>query len=120
MAKILVLDDVEDVTRLLRRILENRGHETFCFTEEEEAIAFAGSHAIDLAIVDIKLKKMSGIDVLKELKKVRPEIHVMLLTGYPTLGTAREAVRLGADEYCVKPFGNHELEQKVATILNLP
>jgi len=120
MAKIMVLDDVEDVTRLLRRILEDRGHEIFCFTEEEEAIAFVGSNSVDLAILDIKLKKMSGIEVLKELKKVRPRIHVMLLTGYPTLGTAREAVRLGADEYCVKPFGTNELEQKVAAVLNLP
>ena len=118
MARIMVLDDLEDVTVLLRRILADRGDEIFCFTEEEEAIAFVASTAVDLAIVDIKLKKMSGIEVLKELKAIRPQIRVMLLTGYPTLGTAREAVRLGADEYCVKPFGRDELEQKVATILD--
>lgn len=119
MARILVLDDVEDVTLLVRRILEMQGHEVICFTEEEQAIAFAGSHPIDLAILDIKLKKMSGIEVLKELKGIRPQIGVMLLTGYPSLGTAREAVRLGADEYCVKPFATDELERKVAAILDL-
>lgn len=117
MAKILVLDDVQDIAVLIQRILQKKGHEVFGFTEEEEAIAFAGSNSIDLAILDIKLKKMSGIEVLGELKKLNPEIHVMMLTGYPTLGTAREAVKLGADEYCVKPLAKDELEQKVASIL---
>ncbi|MFN2344070.1 MAG: response regulator, partial [Desulfonatronovibrio sp.] len=84
MAEILVLDDVLDAVVLIRKILTKKGHTVHTFTEEEEAIGFAGGNHIDLAILDIKLKKMSGIQVLEQLKKVSPEMKVIMLTGYPT------------------------------------
>ena len=117
MAEILVLDDVLDAVILIRKILTKQGHTVHTFTEEEEAIGFAGSNPIDLAILDIKLKKMSGIQVLEQLKKVSPEMKVIMLTGYPTIETAREAIELGAGEYCVKPIDKTELEEKVAEVL---
>ena len=60
---------------------------------------------------------MSGIQVLDELKKVKPELKAIMLTGYPTIETAREALELGAGEYCVKPIDKQELEEKVAEVL---
>jgi len=117
MAEILVLDDVLDAVTLVKKILSKQGHTVHTFTEEEQAIGYAGENAIDLAILDIKLKKMSGIQVLKQLKKLQPELKVIMLTGYPTIETAREAIELGAGEYCVKPIDKKELEEKVAEIL---
>lgn len=117
MAEILVLDDVQDAVILIRKILERKGHSVHAFTEEEEAISFAGSNHVDLAILDIKLKKMSGIQVLEQLKKIAPAMKAIMLTGYPTIETAREALELGAGEYCVKPIDKQELEEKVAQIL---
>ncbi|MBG0774822.1 MAG: response regulator [Desulfovibrionaceae bacterium] len=117
MAHIIVLDDVVDAGVLIKRIMERKGHEVSVFTEEEEAIRFASRNAVDLAILDIKLKRMTGVQVLEELKKVRPEIKAIMLTGYPTLETARESLRLGASEYCVKPIDKDELEEKVAEVL---
>ncbi|WP_419784863.1 response regulator [Pseudodesulfovibrio sp.] len=117
MARIIVLDDISDAGMLVRRILERKGHEVNAFTEEEDALAFARKHTVDLAILDIKLKKMTGVEVLEELKKEQPEIKAIMLTGYPTLETAREALRLGAQEYCVKPINKDELETKVAEVL---
>ena len=117
MAEILVLDDVLDAVILIKKILTRQGHTVVTFTEEEEAIEHAAKHKIDLAILDIKLKKMSGIQVLEELKKTTPEMKVIMLTGYPTIETAREAIELGAGEYCVKPIDKIELEEKVAAIL---
>lgn len=117
MAEILVLDDVLDAVILIRKILERQGHSVHPFTEEEEAIAFAGTNHVDLAILDIKLKKMSGIQVLEQLKKIVPPMKAIMLTGYPTIETAREALELGAGEYCVKPIDKKELEEKVAQIL---
>lgn len=117
MAEILVLDDVLDAVVLIRKILTKKGHTVHTFTEEEEAIGFAGSNHIDLAILDIKLKKMSGIQVLEQMKKASPEMKVIMLTGYPTIETAREAIELGAGEYCVKPIDKTELEEKVAEVL---
>ena len=117
MATILVLDDEPDAVVLIQRILKRGGHEVAVFTEEEQAIAFARSCPVELAILDIKLKKMSGVDVLEELKKINPAMHAMMLTGFPTVETAKKAVSLGADHYCVKPIEIDELERKVASIL---
>ena len=117
MAKILVLDDVLDAGNLVKRILEKKGHEVFVFTEEEDALNHARSSDVDLAILDIKLKKMSGVEVLEELKKIAPTMRAVMLTGYPTIETARESLKLGATEYCVKPIDKDELEEKVAAVL---
>lgn len=117
MAEILVLDDVLDAVILVKKILSKQGHTVHSFTEEEEAISYAGKNQVDLAILDIKLKKMSGIQVLEQLKKRSPEMKVIMLTGYPTIETAREAIELGAGEYCVKPIDKTELEEKVAEVL---
>ena len=120
MANILVLDDVLDAGLLIKRVLERQGHQIFTFTEEEDAINYIKSNKMDLAILDIKLKKMSGIEVLTELKKIAPTIRAIMLTGYPTIETAQESLELGADEYCVKPIDKDELEEKVASVLKRP
>ena len=118
MAKIVVLDDVKDAAILIKKILEKKGHEVFPFTEEEEAIDFVRNNKVDLAILDIKLKKMTGVVVLEEMKKIDPDIKAMMLTGYPTIDTARQTLALGAQEYCVKPIDKKELESKVDSLLN--
>ncbi len=118
MAKIVVLDDVKDAAILIKKILEKKGHEVFPFTEEEEAIDFVKNNKVDLAILDIKLKKMTGVEVLEEMKKIDPDIKAMMLTGYPTIDTARQTLALGAQEYCVKPIDKKELESKVDSLLN--
>lgn len=117
MARILVLDDVEDQGILVRRILERKGHQVDVFSEEEEALAHARAHGVDLAILDIKLKRLSGVEVLEELKALDPTLKAIMLTGYPTMETAENAARLGADGYCVKPIDMGELEAKVAEVL---
>jgi DNA-binding NtrC family response regulator len=117
MAVILTLDDVLDASVLVGKILRKRGYTVHTFTEEDEAIAFARENPVDLAILDIKLKKMSGVEVLALLKEDNPAMGAIMLTGYPTVETAREAISLGADEYCVKPIDRGELEEKVEKVL---
>ena len=118
MAEILILDDVLDAGVLVGKILSKCGHTTHSFTEEEDAVNHTKTHPVDLAILDIKLKKMSGIEVLTILKQINPDMRAIMLTGYPTVETAREALSRGADEYCVKPIDRDELESKVAIVLN--
>jgi DNA-binding NtrC family response regulator len=117
MAVIVTLDDVYDATVLVGKILKKKGHTVHTFTEEDEAITFVRLNPVDLAILDIKLKKMSGIEVLAIMKEDRPALRAIMLTGYPTVETAREAISLGADEYCVKPIDRSELEEKVEKVL---
>jgi DNA-binding NtrC family response regulator len=117
MAEVLVLDDVLDATVLVGKILTKKGYTVHTFTEEDAALDFVKTHPVDLAILDIKLQKMSGIDVLRLMKQVLPDMHAIMLTGYPTVETAREAINLGADEYCAKPIDKQELEDKVEKVL---
>ena len=117
MSSILVLDDVMDAGVMIKRILERKGHSVTVFTEEQEALDHLRDHGVDIAILDIKLKKISGVEVLKEMKSLSPQTDVLMLTGYPTLETAREALSLGAREYLVKPIDKAELESKIETIL---
>ena len=117
MAEILALDDVQDAVTLIAKILAKQGHHVHAFTEEEDAINFARANKVELAILDIKLKKMSGIEVLAKLKEIDAQMGAIMLTGYPTVETAREAISLGADEYCVKPIDRDELEEKVSKVL---
>lgn len=119
MAEILALDDVQDASILVGKILKKKGHTVHTFTDEDEAIAHARTQPVDLAILDIKLKRMSGIEVLALLKEINPAMRAIMLTGYPTMETAREAMGLGADEYCVKPIDRTELEEKVEKVLTL-
>jgi DNA-binding NtrC family response regulator len=117
MGLILVLDDVLDAGVMVGKILKRKGHQVEVFTDEADALAFAGSHPVDLAIIDIRLKKMLGTEVLEELKKISPRTRVIMFTGYPTLETARLAQELGAFDYCIKPIDRDELEEKVAEAL---
>ena len=119
MNRILLLDDLPDAVNLGKRVLQKEGREVVGFTEEEDALAYARSHKVDLAILDIKLKKMSGIQVLEALKNISPDMEAIILTAYPTPETARQARLFGVNEYCVKPIDNDTLEEIVAKLLAL-
>ena len=116
MARILVLDDEADACDLIKRILSPK-YDVKTFTDEREAIDFAGESEVDLAILDIKLKEMSGVDVLARLKENHEDLKAIMLTGYPTVDTARKSLTLGAQEYLVKPIDIDELESKVKKVL---
>ncbi|WP_045215983.1 response regulator [Desulfonatronovibrio magnus] len=118
MANIAVLDDVYDAGILVKRILKRKDHVVYPFTEEEDYLSFIKDEQIDLAILDIKLKKLSGVEVLEESKKISPSTKVIMLTGFPTIETAQRCLQLGADEYLVKPIDKHELEEKVEKVLS--
>lgn len=117
MATIIVLDDVADAAIMIKRMLSRQGHRVEAFTEEEQAVAFVRDNPVDLAILDMKLLKMTGVEVLEEIRKISPGTRAIMLTGYPTLETARQSLQLGAREYCVKPIDREELEAKVAKVL---
>jgi DNA-binding NtrC family response regulator len=116
MAKILVLDDERDACDLIQRVL-GTSHEVTAFTDEDGALDYARKNEVDLAILDIKLKKMSGVEVLSELLSIRPGVKAIMLTGYPTLRTAQESIGLGARDYLTKPLDIDQLEEKVRQAL---
>ena len=118
MARILIVDDVKEAVDAIRKILEKRGHEILGYTDEVAAIDHVKDHPVDLAILDIKLKKIDGVEVLGILKEIQPGIKAIMLTGYPTHESVEEAMRLGAHAYCMKPIDRSELEKKVDEVLS--
>jgi CheY-like chemotaxis protein len=118
MARILVVDDVKEAVDAIRKILKKQGHEILGYTDELEAIDGVKNQPVDLAVLDIKLKKMDGVEVLGRLKEIQPDIKVIMLTGYPTHASVEEAMRLGANAYCMKPIDRRELESKVDEVLS--
>jgi DNA-binding NtrC family response regulator len=119
MARILVLDDEKDACDLIERIL-SPPHDVVTFTEEGAAIDYFNRNEVDLAILDIKLKTMSGVDVLARLKEHTPSVKALMLTGYPTVKTAQRAITLGAYDYLTKPLDIDRLEEKVRQVLSPP
>jgi DNA-binding NtrC family response regulator len=104
-ASILIVDDEEIVRRAHLRSLADSG----CYTEAAEdghkAIRVMEQHPFDVVLLDLRMPDLDGMDVLKTIKQRWPECEVVVITGYPTLETAKEAVRLGAQNYLAKPVG---------------
>jgi len=119
MARILVLDDMLDAVKLIKRILQREGHEVIDFTEEDDALNYVRTHSIDLAILDIKLRKMTGVEVLEAIKKIDSSTGVIMLTAYPMKETEQKSIKLGAKAYCIKPIDNEELVEKVTEVLKM-
>ncbi len=100
---LLVVDDEEGPRTSLRVVFKNE-FEVLLASNGIEALKLARTHKVDVAILDILMHGMSGVDVLNELKTIDEDIEVIMLTAYETLDTARQALRLGAREYLNKPF----------------
>jgi two-component system, response regulator RegA len=100
---ILVADDDEVFRTRLRRALERRGFEVLEAPSGAAALALARSESPELAIVDLRMPGLSGLDVVSGLKLIDPSTNVIVLTGYGSIATALEAVRLGATHYLTKP-----------------
>ncbi|MDG4475787.1 response regulator [Thiovibrio frasassiensis] len=117
MAQILVLDDVLDAGILIQRILQKKGHEVHVFHDEDEALRYVEKNQVDLAILDMNLRKMDGLDVLCEMQKSLPRLPAIMLTGLPKAEMAKQAFSLGAVAYCAKPIDKERLEERVAEAL---
>ena len=117
MAKILVVDDERNVRRAFEEILAGKGHLVVAVRGAEEALAAVDREDCDLAILDICLPGMSGLDALQRIKERRPKLPVIVMTGQGTTTTAIEATKRGAFDYQLKPFSPAEMLQTIARAL---
>jgi len=109
---ILVCDDEEGIRESLNLILEKE-HNVFFASNGQEALTVMKANPIDIVMLDIKMPKMSGLDTLKEIKEINPGVKIIIATGYKSVETAQEAVRLGASDYLVKPFDSQRVLKAV-------
>ncbi|MBN2373452.1 response regulator [bacterium] len=114
MPAILIVDDEEGVRITLKKILEKQGYLVDTAGYFEEAMIALNEKSYDTVVADIKLPGMSGIDLIKDIKKQDEDLPVIMITGDPNIETAAEAVRQGAYDYVPKPITKHNLPPVVS------
>ncbi|MEM0006843.1 MAG: response regulator [Candidatus Bathyarchaeia archaeon] len=112
-ARILVVDDDENIRKVLTTILEEEGYIVDEAENAKKAIEKTKRKVYNLALIDIRLPDMEGIELLTRMKDTVPRMRKIIITGYPTLQNAIEAVNRGADAYILKPF---DMDKVLATI----
>ena len=114
--KILIIDDEDVICKACKMILDEE--EFLCDNSLSGAkgLDMALNNLYDVLLLDMKLKDMNGMKILKKVKKDRPELYVIVITGYSTLANTVKAMKLGADDYLSKPFNEEELITAVKQI----
>ena len=107
--KILVVDDEESILKALKKDFEQEGYEVMIASSGEEAVEIIQAQHFDMVVTDLSMPGMDGIAVLTKAKKKNPDIGGIILTGYGDMTSAIEALRLGADDYLLKPCDTEEL-----------
>lgn len=117
---VLVVDDDELFRTRLVRAFADRGFDAHGAADASEALSLARRESPELAVVDLRMPGASGLEVVRELKAIDPETNVVVLTGYGSIATAIEAVRLGATHYLTKPADVDDLLAAFARALRDP
>jgi DNA-binding response OmpR family regulator/DNA-binding transcriptional ArsR family regulator len=115
--KILVVDDDLVTRKGLTELLKEVGYDALAVESGEKAMEMARVDDFTLALVDLKMPGMNGIEVLKALKSIKPKLYLVMITAYATIETAVEAMKLGAFDYIRKPFKADELIAVVESIV---
>jgi DNA-binding NtrC family response regulator len=113
-----VVDDEPEMCETCRKILARQGHQIWLANNGEAGLQRLREHSIDLAILDLRLPDMDGLEVLRQAKKINPEIIAIMITAHGTVDTAIDAVREGAFDYLLKPFSMAQLEVTAQRSLN--
>ena len=117
--RVIVVDDEPRMAEGCKRVLEPAGYEVVTADCGERALELASPGAFDLALIDLKMPGMSGLDLLRRLREIDPSLVCIMVTAYATLETAVEATKHGAYDYLAKPFTPDELESAAGKALAL-
>jgi two-component system response regulator PilR (NtrC family) len=110
MSKLLIVDDEAAYREVLKTIFEDEGYTVATAKDGRAALAHLKTHKCNLIVSDVRMPDIDGIALLKEARETHPDVGVVLMTAFGTITTAREAFKLGADDFIQKPFNNDELK----------
>ena len=108
-AHILIIDDEKNYLLVLQTLLEDEGYTVTALSDPETALAFLQESEVDVVVTDMKMPRITGLDVLERVKKQWPYIPVLIMTAFGTIDSAVETMKYGAFDYITKPFSNDEL-----------
>ncbi|MGB5987861.1 MAG: sigma-54 dependent transcriptional regulator [Desulfobacterales bacterium] len=115
--QVLIVDDEPNICHSCVKILSKSGYDTQFALDGYEALALLGEHAFDVVVTDLKMSALGGMQVLARVKEAYPDTLVIVITGYSTVSSAVEVMKMGAFDYLPKPFTPHELRAVVAQAL---
>ncbi|AMV70942.1 hypothetical protein JCM30471_27620 [Desulfuromonas carbonis] len=115
--KILIVDDEKNILMTVRHALEPKGYEVVAATTGEEALRQLEQQSFDLLLLDLRLPGIGGMSVLQTVSEQHPQVPVVIVSAYGTVGNAVEAMKLGAIDFLEKPFSPEELRETVRRIL---
>src|ERR671938_1687085 len=119
MANLLIVDDEPGMRQLLSHVFGRAGHAVRAAENGAKALELLRQEPADLIISDVKMPDMNGIELLRRVREFSPDVSVVLMTAFATVETAREAFKLGADDFIQKPFDVDELKLIVEKALEL-
>jgi DNA-binding NtrC family response regulator len=111
--RVLLVDDEEQFVEVLSQRLEGRGFKVDSAFNGDDAIEFVDGHEVDVVILDVQMPGRDGIETLRELKRIKPLVEVIMLTGHATVDTAIQGMKLAAYDYLMKPTDTAELVEKI-------
>jgi DNA-binding NtrC family response regulator len=112
-ARILIVDDDENIRKVLETILADEGYIVESAETAKKGIEKSEKAFYNLALIDVRLPDMEGIELLSKLRNTKPKMRKIIVTGYPTLQNAIAAVNKGADAYVMKPFDVERILQTI-------
>lgn len=108
--KYLIIDDDDTFCSVLSRVLERQGHQISTANNGLQALTLCENNTdLDRVILDLKLENESGLSILSAIKQILPDVEILILTGYSSISTAVEAIKLGAINYLCKPASADEI-----------
>ncbi len=111
--KVLVVDDDPSICKTVGLLLEDHGYSPRTFTNPEEALAVASEESFQIALVDLRMPALDGVELVEKLKAIDSRMSVIVMTAYPDLDSATETMRQGTCDYIAKPF---KLEDLIASV----
>jgi len=119
MKKIIVVDDELLLRDVMYDYLSSQGYDVLLAADADKALELVEAEVPHIALIDIKLPKLSGIELTRLIKQNYPDMFIIIMTGYPSLDTAATAMKNGASEYIIKPFRLDELNKIIKKYLVL-
>jgi len=116
--RILVVDDAADTREILQILLEEEGYIVRTCSNVEHAISTLAKDTFDIIITDLKMPRMNGLELIRYVRQNLSDVEIMMITGYPSIESAVEAVKTGAEHYLAKPFTDKELIEALRMITN--
>ena len=108
-AHILIIDDEKNYLLVLQALLEDEGYSVTALSDPETALAFLQESEVDVVVTDMKMPRITGLEVLEQIKKNWQHIPVLIMTAFGSIESAVETMKFGAFDYITKPFSNDEL-----------